>query len=181
MNKDNYLLDRLREGDREVLEKIYLEFRSDFLSFAGKIHKDRDTLLDVYQDSIIALYENVQSGKLTSVNSSLKTYLFSIGKFKLYRMNKDAHRYTDEETPEGFELFDEMHLFDEDINTERIERIGEAMEKLGKKCRELLRLFYYRGYDLEGIKNEMGLENKNTAKSQKSRCIGHLKKLIGQP
>ncbi len=65
MNKDNYLLERLREGDQKVLEKIYLDYKAEFLLFGRTICEDEEVLLDVYQDSIIALYENVQSGKHT--------------------------------------------------------------------------------------------------------------------
>lgn len=180
MNKDNFLLDKLREGDQETLEKIYLEFKADFFAFAGKINADREVLLDVYQDSIIALYENVQNGNLTSLKSTLKTYLFSIGKFKLYKINKEEHRFANDLPEELYHVNEGPGLFDEDVSEERIERIGEAIEKLGKKCREMLVLFYFRGFDLEEIRDEMSLENKNTAKSQKSRCISHLKKLINQ-
>jgi len=178
MNKDNYLLERLREGDQKVLEKIYLDYKAEFLLFGRTICEDEEVLLDVYQDSIIALYENVQSGKLTSLSSSLKTYLFSIGKFKLYKINKDGQRHTTEWTSTEYEYTEVIDAYEENINAERLELIEAAFDKLGKRCRELLRLFYYRGFDLEEIKDEMNLENKNTAKSQKSRCISHLKKLI---
>src|SRR5690554_5727713 len=96
MNKDNYYLEKLREGDQRALEKIYIAYKADFLRFAGKIHPDREMVLDVYQDSIIALFENEQRGMLNTLSSSLKTYLFSIGKFKLYKLNKEAHRFTNE-------------------------------------------------------------------------------------
>jgi len=178
MNKDNYHLERLREGDQKTLEKIYLDFKTEFLLFGGKINDDREMVLDVYQDSIIALYENVQNGKLTSFSSSLKTYLFSIGKFKLYKINKDDRRFTNEATDTDIDYTEDLDVFAENINADRVALVEEAFGKLGKKCRELLTLFYYRGFDIEEIKNEMGLENKNTAKSQKSRCLSHLKKLI---
>jgi len=180
MDKDNYYLEKLVEGDQIVLEKIYLAYRAEFLLFAGKINSDRDVVLDVYQDSIIALYENAQSGKLTSLSSSLKTYLFSIGKFKLYKLNKEAHRFTNEPPDMSYDPTEEDNLFGRDLNTERLALVEEAFDKLGKKCRQLLRLFYYRGFDLNEIKNEMNLANKNTVKSQKSRCISHLKKLINK-
>ena len=178
MNKDNYYLERLREGDQKALEKIYLEYKTEFLLFAGKIKDDHEVVLDVYQDSIIALFENIQKGKLTTLSSSLKTYLFSIGKFKLYKINKEEARFANESSVFGDDYSEEVDVFVQDINSERMVLVEKALDKLGKKCRELLNLFYYRGFDLEEIKNEMGLENKNTAKSQKSRCLNQLKKLI---
>ena len=43
---------------------------------------------DIFQDALIALYENAQNGKLDTIKSSLKTYLFSISKFMLFKKFK---------------------------------------------------------------------------------------------
>jgi len=102
--------------------------------------------------------------------------LFSIGKYKLYRFNQENQKNTEDWKNEYREEVSDQ-LFEEEINEERMRKINRAFEQLGKKCKQLLKLFYYRGFDLEEIKNEMNLENKNTVKSQKSRCLSHLRKL----
>ena len=176
MDKDNYYLEQLKEGNLKMLDEIYLVYKKEFIYFAKKYYHDDESLLDVFQDCMIVLYENVRSGKLTSLNSSLKTYLFSIGKYKLYRLNQEDQRNNADWATE-YQEETTHQLFDEEINEERMKLIGNAFEQLGKKCRQLLKLFYYRGFDLEEIKDEMNLENKNTVKSQKSRCLSHLRKL----
>lgn len=176
MDKDNYYLEQLKNGNQKVLDKIYLTYKKEFLFFAKKYTQDEETIVDVFQDSMIVLYENVRKGKLTSLNSSLKTYLFSIGKYKLYRFNQENQKNTEDWKNEYREEVSDQ-LFEEEINEERMRKINRAFEQLGKKCKQLLKLFYYRGFDLEEIKNEMNLENKNTVKSQKSRCLSHLRKL----
>ncbi|MAC93878.1 MAG: RNA polymerase subunit sigma [Flavobacteriales bacterium] len=176
MDKDNYYLEQLKEGNQKVLDEIYLRYKNEFINFGKKYSQDEETLLDVFQDCMIVLYENVRSSKLTTLNSSLKTYLFSVGKYKLYRFNQESQKKNVEWSIEHQEETTHQ-LFEEEINVERMKLINKAFEQLGKKCRQLLKLFYYRGFDLEEIKNEMNLENKNTVKSQKSRCLSHLRKL----
>src|SRR5690554_7463355 len=75
MNKDQQWIKALRKGHREVLGKIYLHHREGFLSYAQSYGLPEEELRDIYQDSIIALYENVRQGKLedrksTRLNSS---------------------------------------------------------------------------------------------------------------
>lgn len=175
MNKDSYYLEQLKKGNLKVLDKIYLEYKTEFIYFSKKFNQDEETSLDVFQDCMIVLYENVHYGKLNSLKSSLKTYLFSIGKYKLYRINRENQKMNEEWAAEYQK--DAADLLEDEISEERMGLIKKAFDQLGKKCRQLLELFYFRGFDLEEIRNEMGLVNTNTAKSQKSRCLSHLRKL----
>ena len=44
-----------------------------------------------------------------------------------------------------------------------------AFKALGQKCKDVLTLFYYRGFNLEEIMNTLNYTNKDVVKSQKSR------------
>ena len=50
--------------------------------------------------------------------------------------------------------------------------------KLGSHCQKILELFYYQEKKLGDIVNALGYDNKDVVKSQKSRCIKQLRKLI---
>ena len=65
----------------------------------------------------------------------------------------------------------------EDLTNEQ-RQLQNAFKTLGQKCKDVLTLFYYRGFDLEDIMNELNYTNKDVVKSQKSRCIKSLKSLI---
>jgi len=65
----------------------------------------------------------------------------------------------------------------DELTTEQ-KQLQVAFKTLGQKCKEILTLFYYRGYDLEDIMNELNYTSKDVVKSQKSRCIKSLKSLI---
>ena len=65
--------------------------------------------------------------------------------------------------------------------TEEQEQLRKAFKVLGQKCKDVLTLFYYRGFDLEEIKNSLNYTNKDVVKSQKSRCLKTLRNMILKP
>ena len=82
---DKQLIKQLKNRDRNALKEVYNDYRREFFKFANRYETDQSTLEDIFQDALIALYENAQNGKLDTIKSSLKTYLFSIGKFMLFK------------------------------------------------------------------------------------------------
>ena len=180
MNEGDVIF-QLKKGDRDTLKKIYLEHKREFFKFANRFHlKDMD-LEDIYQDAMIALMENAQKGKMDDLGCSIKTYLFSIGKYMAYNhtRNKSKTYHTKDDY-----VFDkhEYETMDSILENESLsfyqKKIVDGLKKLGNKCREILTLFYYSGLTIEEIMSAQGYENKNTVKSQKSRCLKSLKELI---
>src|SRR5690554_6753794 len=88
MDRENNLIEQIRAGDKKEIEHIYNQHREEFLAYADRFSIQTDEAVDIYQDSIIVLYENIMSQKLTSLTSSLKTYLFAIGKYKMLNSMK---------------------------------------------------------------------------------------------
>jgi len=127
---------------------------------------------------IIAFYENVRSGKLKVLTSSVKTYLFSIGKYNILNQLKARRRLIPTE-----EIFTEVDLesnqyFKEIELTHRQVLIEQAFQQLGQACRELLMLFYYHQYSIKNIQEEMNYNNENTVKATKSRCMKSLRSFL---
>ncbi|SHI55094.1 RNA polymerase sigma factor [Pseudozobellia thermophila] len=178
--KDEQLISQLKNRDRDALKSVYDDYRSEFFKFAHRYQKTGVDLEDIFQDALIALYENAQAGKLDHLKSSVKTYLFSIGKFMLFKRFRDTKEI----------ITDEAYIFDqkekaviEDVYhdpgpDEYQKRLVSNFKKLGEKCREILELFYLKGLKIEEIMTVQGYENKNVVKSQKSRCLKSLKDLI---
>lgn len=167
------------DGDNTALKEVYINNRLPFINFARKYQLDQDEILDIYQDSIIAMHENFINGKVEKMQSSIKTYLFGIGKYKIYsylRENRKMGDLKNEALPDepNFEI-------DESIPNEKQLIIKKALEKMGGSCRNILELFYYRGLTIEEIRISEGYQNDNTVKSQKSRCLKKLKEMILNP
>ena len=82
----------LKSDDKSVLKSVYLEHKSSFGGFAKSYNIDNEDALDIYQDAIIALRENALKGHLDNLKSGLKTYLFSIGKYMIYKRLKEKQK-----------------------------------------------------------------------------------------
>lgn len=176
-------LQSLVEDDDLALKEVYLEYREPFINYARKFSLDDDDILDIYQDSIIAMRENFIEGNVTELTSSIKTYLFGIGKYKIYahlRKNNKTKVLEEQHLPENEEEGFNFEMSENPL-TEKQEILKKALEKMGGRCRNILELFYYRGMSIDEIRDSEGYENNNTVKSQKSRCLKSLKEMILNP
>ena len=171
------ILQRIKRGDEQLLSKLYESYRKDFLKFGFKYLQDESKILDVYQDAFIAFYENVRADKVNDLKSTIKTYIFSIGKYKLIHQFKAEIKQVSDEDLEGYEFVDVS--FEEQENLSETQQLLQgALAQLNNKCRKLLVLFYYRKYAMEAIVEAMSYKNVNVVKNQKKRCMAYLKDII---
>jgi RNA polymerase sigma factor (sigma-70 family) len=178
---DKVLIEDLKQGNANALKAVYLGNKSAFIGFAKKYPLEETVVTDIYQDAIIALRENAINGKLDDLKSELKTYLFSIGKYMIYKNLKQQQKMHLVDDATKIDKLRSTPDFSIDLAeelTEEQEILRVAFQNLGQKCKEVLTLFYYRGFDLEEIMNELNYTNKDVVKSQKSRCIKSLKSMI---
>ncbi len=178
---DQHLIESLKRGDNSALQQFYSAHRREFVSWVQKgFGYPPEEAADIYQDSIIVVYENILSEKITTLNASLKTYLFSIGKNKLLRkIDKDKkmeseHGSITRLTEVGAEFDDEQEL------NERYQAFAEHFETMGDPCKSILQLFYFRNLAMQTIATMMGYKNEDVVKSQKVRCLKTLKAAVLQ-
>ncbi|GMQ27661.1 sigma-70 family RNA polymerase sigma factor [Algoriphagus confluentis] len=169
-------LELLKKGDRETLKQLYLEHKAGFSLFAKRYTQDQFQIDNCYQDAIIALAENAQKGKIETLNSSIGTYLFSIGKFILFK-NLKGKNLTGQLSEEMLETIP-IETYEEEARDEYLLLLRQKLSELGPKCQEILRLFYFQSKSLEEICKLMGYESKDVLKSSKSRCIKNLKESL---
>jgi len=179
---DKQLISQLKQRDRNALKDVYREYKTEFFRFAFRYSQDDILLEDIFQDAIIAVYENALAGKLDNLKSTLKTYLFSTGKFMLFKKFRDKKEFSTDESYlfDNYEQAVMEDVFEDEGPDERQRLLAAHFKKLGDKCREILEMFYLEGLKLDEIVTVQGYENKNVAKSQKSRCLKTLKELVGQ-
>jgi len=108
--------------------------------------------------------------------------LFSIGKYLIFdKMKKNNKKVSGN--------FDLSLVKDKDdlVDTLEVEAQGLTHEQqllrqhfygLGNKCKELLTLFYYRGFTIKDILEKGDYNSENVIKSTKSRCMKTLKERI---
>lgn len=175
----NNIIKLIKGGDQLILKKIYEENREAFIMFSRKYNIENYDAIDIYQDAIIVFYENIMKGKITDLSSKASTYLFAIGKYKIFQLHKNNSKI--ELKSELFVKEENIYL-DVNLQDEKLTNQQELLKKyyslLGNRCKEILKLFYYEGYTLDEITNILNYSDKKVLKSQKSRCMRQLKEWI---
>ena len=179
--KSKNIIELLKQKDKVTLQKIYNDNRGAFLNFAKRFHVEEYDSLDIYHDAILALQENVINGKVDMLKSSISTYLFAIGKYKFYHSFREKAKIN---ITDDIELIEKNFDFDVDFSDEKTTNqqilLKNGFKKMGERCKKVLELFYYHGYNLDEITEILNYSDKNVLKSQKSRCIKQLKKYSNQ-
>ncbi|WP_420572285.1 RNA polymerase sigma factor [Kordia sp.] len=169
------LQDLLRSDDKKALETIYVQYKNEFLNYSKKYGLDRLSALDIYQDAIIAMHHNFVSSQLVLTSSSIKTYLFGIGKFKILKKLKEEDKFLRVETEE--KGYTEIQI-EESSPSEQSVVLSAHLKKISESCRKVLELFYYRNLTVDEIVQLTEYKDGNTVRSHKSRCLKRLKSLF---
>ncbi len=173
------LYSRLKSGDRSVLAELFNTYHHEFIHFVEKNHSfRRDFIEDAFVDAIIIFHDNIQFGRVgPTINSSVKTYLFSIAKFLLLKDYRERREYLFE----NLDLFFPGRLNDLNIDSnfeENLEKLKECFEKLSTPCKEILIKFYYESSTYDQIVSDLKYSNLDSARTQKYNCIQNLKRLM---
>lgn len=167
----------IASDEDEAIKDIYRTYRDECLTW---LHRERQISksegLDIFQNSVVSLYQNVSSGKLQKLNSNIKTYLFGIVKNKAHEHQR-AHQST-------LPLHEELNQIGEDDSNEsiayesRLARVLSGLQQIGDPCKTLLRSFYYQKMSIGDIALKMGYSDSNTCKTKKYKCIKRLQSLL---
>ena len=177
---DTEIIRSIKDGHDAGLVHLYSSLREEFILWGVKrFQVDRDLISDAFQEAIIALRHNVIGDRLNQLKSSLKTYLFAIGRNQiLNRLKKSKY----ELSAEDFKSLKHEHLTikgeKEDL-TDRQESVRAFIKQMKEPCKSILRMYYYLGFSMEVIASRMSYKNENVAKSQKMRCLKKLKNALG--
>lgn len=175
---DDQLIARIRSGGQSDLGCIYEKYRAEFLHWISReFNCSTDDSKDIYQLTILIFYDNVRSGKLEHLVSSIKTYLYGIGK----NVARDSIRKVRRNTPINQQQWLMEYLVDEadDKPDENLFVVAQkVLANLGQPCQRLVELFYYEKKSMEEISLELNYKNADTAKNQKCKCMARLRSLF---
>lgn len=153
-----------KSGREREVDRLYELYKAPFVSFLRKQYGiDEETALDLYQDSFSTLCQNVQNGNYTEGHTSLKTYLFEIGKRKAcnwLRRNR---------------MEKEQSLFSEWITANEISREWEEAQEIAARlvqetediCRRVLTFFYWEHLSMAEIAERMNYQRRRRGQEQK--------------
>lgn len=153
--------------------RLYELYRQPFVSFLRKHYAiDEETAYDLYQESFTDLCQNVQTGRYTEGQASLRTYLFEIGKRKACNWLR-RNRMEPEE---------KQNLFSEWLEAQETSREWAEAQEITTRllqeteeiCRKVLTLFYWERLSMAEIAARMNYKDADVAKNKKSSCLRRL-------
>ena len=176
MSQDK-ILASIREDGRQ-LALIYDQYRSEFLHWISREFRcSSDDSQDIYQATILIFYDNVRCGKLRHLISSVKTYLFGVGKNVAREHMRKLRRHTailHDNSCGEYAADDADGRSDESF----FEAANKALQRLSHPARKVLELFYYEKKSMKEICTILHYKNPDTAKNQKCKSMARLRKLF---
>jgi RNA polymerase sigma-70 factor (ECF subfamily) len=171
------VIEAINSGSEKILLLLYEDYRDDFIKWSAFHYGiSSDEAKDYFQEVVIAFYHNVRTGATESIETSIKTYLFSIG--KNYILNGMRHRSYEEKIIAGTVAKDHNPIEDEHEREHLLQTVRRLYKIIGTPCREILEMFYVKNFDMESIASRMGYKNANVAKKKKYECIKEIEEKI---
>ncbi len=176
-NIEAALVEGMRIGNNGVLKQIYSLYYPVIESLVIKNHGSELEAKDVFQESVILLYEKLQQDEF-DLRCSIKTFLYAISKrLWLKRWNEKKTKVFDTEIESDSGDFDEAYLAFEE-QEKRFQSMNIALAQLGEPCTTILKDFYINDLSMVDIADKFGYTNAQNAKNQKYKCLQRLKKLF---
>lgn len=173
-NEQELYLDLLNNRD-SAFKYIYSSFRIKAINFICQKGGSREEAKDVFQEAVIAMWQNIQDGKFNrKPGAKLSTYLLQICKFKWYDRLKSGSMKNELALDEELDIEDESNALKDLISGEYIASAQKIFSKLGENCQEILSMFYYEDLSMDQIAEKIGTKV-TSATNQKYRCMQRLK------
>ncbi|MBT8255453.1 MAG: sigma-70 family RNA polymerase sigma factor, partial [Bacteroidia bacterium] len=173
----NHLQGTLAQRNR-ALEHIYRENRDKVTNYLRANNADEDQAKDVFQEAVIAMYENIKEKKFKG-ESAIGTYLYSIARYKwLNQIKKNSIRKDHHDQLEQEEDF--QSPLATIIEGETKEGVLQLLAELGEACKRLLIMNFYHEASMKEIAKNGHYSSEQIVRNKKYKCLKRLKELINQ-
>lgn len=176
---DKELLELMRGSKAQrdkALDAIYQNNREKTCSYVLGNNGSIDEAKDVFQEAMIAFYENVRDGKFKG-ESTISTYLYSIAKFKWLNQIKKNNIRSGHHEKVTRDEFSEGPLATI-IEGEKKKGVLELLAQLGETCKQLLIENLYHNASMKEIAESGAFSSEQIVRNKKYKCLQKLKELI---
>ena len=155
------VLERLKFGDEIAFNELYKAYMQPAVRFCNSIVKDHEESENIVHDVFIKIWDRRET-----INPDLNftSYLFTIIRNRVFDFLKEVKR-NDVIKEEYWTRIEQAQHEDITLQEERMHKIGEAVEGLSEKRKQIIKLNYQEGKSYEEIAVDMKI-SKNTVKNQ---------------
>ncbi len=169
-------IEEFKKDENQSISNLYRKYRVEIVFWIKKNYglKNEDAC-DVFQNSVIQLYNNIVSGKLDGKTLIVKPYLLGICRYKaleICRNNKFYQNHIPLDSNSDIPIIEDR-TYNQVLST-KIKTMKNQLVKLGNPCKYILEKFYFNNWTIAEITLDLGYKNTNTTKNMKYKCLKRL-------
>ena len=165
------LTERLRQGDESLFETLFVNhFKSCQSILIKKYGSPQEEAYDSVMWAMLKMRHLLLDGKVEYGN--LESYMIRMSVNKYLKKQERNREFPTEILPESILEQDEGY----DAATLAI--LNHAWQKMGDKCQELLKGFYYDKHELKQLTILLGDSSEANTRKKKERCLIELRGLF---
>jgi len=167
-----------KESTNAAVRYLYHSYLDDFRSYIISNGGESTDADDLFQDSLVALIDAVRQERFRG-ESSLKTYLFSIGRHLwLNELKRRGRAHVREEKFEKSRDSSDQAQEEQLVKAEEKLLLQKVVAKLGDGCQQILLLFYYENLSMKEILVQTHYENEQVLRNKKYKCMKELERMM---
>jgi RNA polymerase sigma factor (sigma-70 family) len=180
---EQQLLSMLAAGERSATEQIYKQHYHVVSNWLLKNGGSASDAADLFQEGMVVLFGRSQN-KDFKLTCGIGTYLFEVSKhlwYKKIRKRKREPVYLIENFRRGEDTLEMAYTDEINMHRERelyYEQLKMALDQIGEPCSSLLKAYYFQDKNMHHIARDFGYTNQESAKNQKYKCLGRLRKIF---
>lgn len=179
------LLDRLKLQEdslefRKACNLLYANYKERIAGLVRKKHSlEEDDITRITHQTLASFLQNVRSGQYRE-EAEIFHYMASIADhivYSFFRLKKRDKLHIESlllQPPHNVHIETPEYIY---LQKERVDQINDMLEKLGERCRELLRL-WMNGDAFSDIAIHMGFKTEGVARVMKLKCLRKLEDLL---
>jgi DNA-directed RNA polymerase specialized sigma24 family protein len=178
------ILKGLLENDRDVVDYVYNNYFNAIKNFVLNYGGTKEDAWDIFQDSIMVIYDQAKEGDL-QIKTSFMTYLLTISKYRWFKLIRDGNKKFYETVENNFEVekawyLDNASELDEAFEKEeRVKLFIRHYQRLSESCQEMLKLVA-QGVSVKELTAKFGYKSKGFTYKKRRTCKERLIKMINE-
>lgn len=167
---------QIPQTERDFNSFFTKERKKTIALLCGRYNLSQESAEDVYQESCIALFQNIKTGKLVTLTSSLSTYFTQICIFQTLKKIRDVKSFDSIENNQyDLSKVDELFSAEDGFTVKQQRAMEDIINHLPSPCNVILWSYYYDNMSLMEIANIIDFKNSDSVKAKKNQCMNKLK------